>query len=656
MKLKAMRDFSSALAAPPPMATPSALKRYGVAAVAVLVAAAITFALWPVLEARSFLLLLGAVAAGAWYGGSGPGLLAAGLSAAVSHYLVNGYTFRGTGPENLLNLVMFIGVALFTSWLATTRLRAEGHVREQWEFCRVTLTSIGDAVIVINAMGKVTFMNGVAQTLTGWGLKDAFGRALPEIFNIANERTRQSVESPFTKAVREGVVVGLANHTMLIAKDGTERPIDDSGAPIRDRTGEVVGVVLVFRDVTERKRGEEERAELLRLEQAARAQAEAANRAKDEFLATVSHELRTPLTAILGWARLVRTMPLGAETAQRGLETIERNAKAQATLIDDLLDMSRIVTGRLPLDVRPVDLVSVIDAVLDTLRPAADAKGIDLRSGLDPTAGPVLGDAARLQQVVWNLLSNAIKFTPKAGWVEARLRRVDSNVVIEVEDSGRGIRPEFLPLVFDRFTQGGPRETASRGGLGLGLAIVRHLVELHGGTVHAESAGPQQGATFRVTLPLPPVVARAGVAADVPASAHQPVPLPDLAGVDVLVVEDQADAQELIRTILEACRATVRIADATGSALDAIARQQPDVIVSDIGLPGEDGYVLIRRVRALDPDRGGRIPAVALTAYASQDDTARALSVGFQAHVAKPVEPGELAAVVARLAGRPWSA
>ena len=638
------------------MKRPSALQRYGVSALAAFVAAAITVALWPVLEARSFLLLLGAVALGAWYGGLGPGLLAAGLSAAVSDYLVNGYTFQVTTRENLLNLVTFIGLALITSWLAAIRQRAESHVREQWEFCRVTLTSIGDAVVVINALGRVTFMNDVAQTLTGWTLNDAFGRSLHEIFNIVNEKTRHSVENPFTRAVREGVVVGLANHTLLISKDGTERPIDDSGAPIRDRTGEVVGVVLVFRDVTERKRAEEERAELLRLEQAARAQAEAANRAKDEFLATVSHELRTPLTAILGWARLVRTMPLGAETAERGLETIERNAKAQATLIDDLLDMSRIVTGRLLLDVRPVDLLSVVDAALDTVRPAADAKGIDLRSALDPAAGPVLGDAARLQQVVWNLLSNAIKFTPKAGRVEARLRRVESNVVIEVEDSGRGIRPDFLPQVFDRFAQGGPPETASRGGLGLGLAIVRHLVELHGGTVHAESAGPQQGATFRVTLPLPPIVARVSDAADVRARAHGPIRLPDLAGVDVLVVEDHADAQELIRTILEACHATVRSADATGSALDAIARQRPDVIVSDIGLPGEDGYILIRRVRALDPDRGGRIPAVALTAYASPEDRARALGVGFQAHVAKPVEPDELAAVVARLAGRPSSA
>jgi PAS domain S-box-containing protein len=516
MKREPLYDFSTALAAPPPMVTPSATRRYALSILTVLLATVVTLVLWPLFERSNVLLLGVAIMASTWYGGFGPGLLAAMLSAALSAYLLVGplYPLPIAVREDVLRLVAFVAIAGLTSLLAEVRIRSERTLREQWGFCRVTLTSIGDAVIVTNAAGHVTFMNDMAQSLTGWTLEDAFRRPLAEIFQIVNERTRQAVESPVSKVAREGVVVGLANHTVLIAKDRTERPIDDSGAPIRDRGGAVVGVVLVFRDVSERKRGEEERARLFQLEQSARAQAEAANRSKDEFLATISHELRTPLTAILGWIRLVRTMPLDPAMSSRGLETIERNAKAQAQLIDDLLDMSRIVSGRMQLDVRPAELVSVVHAALDSVRPAAEAKGIRLVENLDPTAGPVLGDATRLQQVVWNLLSNAIKFTPKAGRVEVRLERADSNVVITVRDTGQGIAPDFLPHLFERFSQAESRG-ARTAGLGLGLAIVRHLVELHGGTVVAESGGTDRGATFRVTLPLRAVFARPRDAEDV---------------------------------------------------------------------------------------------------------------------------------------------
>jgi CheY-like chemotaxis protein/two-component sensor histidine kinase len=362
----------------------------------------------------------------------------------------------------------------------------------------------------------------------------------------------------------------------------------------------------------------------------------------------MSHELRTPLTSVLGWARLLRTTPLEGEDQARALETIERNARAQAQLIDDLLDLSRIVTGRLRLDVRPVELLSVIEAALEAVRPAIASKGLRVTATLDPTAGPVLGDAVRLQQIMWNILSNAIKFTPKAGVIEVTLGRAGSNVVITVRDTGQGIAPEFLPRVFDRFSQqGGPGPV---GGLGLGLAIVRHLVELHGGTVKAESDGDQRGSTFQVTLPL------RAPEQPLPEPNRETVrgssPFPNLANLRVLVVEDNADAQLLVHTILERCGATVRTTTSAATALFALTADRPDIIVSDIGLPDEDGYALIRRIRLLAPEEGGHLPAIALTAYASPEDEARALSAGFQAHVSKPVEPSHLAAVVARLTGR----
>lgn len=381
-----------------------------------------------------------------------------------------------------------------------------------------------------------------------------------------------------------------------------------------------------------------------------------ANRIKDEFLATVSHELRTPLTSILGWAHLLRAGQLGEASAANALEVIERNARSQAQLIDDLLDVSRIITGKLRLDVQPVDPAWCIEAAVEAVRPAADAKGIRLQKVIETGVSPVAGDPARLQQVVWNLLSNAIKFTPRGGRVWVRLERVNSHIEITVSDTGAGISREFLPFVFDRFRQADQTITRAHGGLGLGLAITRHLVELHGGAVHAESPGEGQGATFTVKLPPMTVYQseRSPKHAHPKASdVHSLADCPErLDGLKLLVVDDEADTRELLGAVLEQCGAEVTAVGSAEEALEALEKLHPNVLMSDIGMLGEDGYALIRKVRALPAERGGGTPAVALTAYARTEDRVRALSSGYQVHIAKPVEPAELIAAVASLAGR----
>jgi PAS domain S-box-containing protein len=391
-------------------------------------------------------------------------------------------------------------------------------------------------------------------------------------------------------------------------------------------------------------------------------EAQEVNRLKDEFLATLSHELRTPLTAVLGWTRLLSTGQLDEATQARALETIERNAQAQVQLIDDILDVSRVIRGKLRLSVRPVELAPVIEAAVDSVRPAAEAKGIRLQVVLDRAASPISGDPDRLQQVVWNLLSNAVKFTPRDGRVQVVLSRLNSHLEVAVMDTGQGIAPEFLPYVFDRFRQADPTTTRAHGGLGLGLAIVRHLVELHGGSVRAESDGAGNGATFRVSLPLlaalrkPVETTGAPVEAKTPAGGNGssgPLECTDeLEGLRVLVVEDDADSRSLLVAVLEQCRAEVVAVEGAAEAMRALEEWRADVIISDIEMPGEDGFTLIKRLRQLPAERGGDTPAAALTAYARPEDRMRALVAGFQMHVPKPVEPAELIAVVASLAGR----
>ena len=404
------------------------------------------------------------------------------------------------------------------------------------------------------------------------------------------------------------------------------------------------------------QRAIQEREELLAREREARKEAEIASRAKDEFLGTLSHELRTPLNAILGWTRILSTGGLDEETSSRAIETIERNAKLQARLIDDMLDVSRIISGKLRLDAHPVDLTTVINAAVDTSRPAADAKEIRVQVVLDFGAGFVLGDPVRLQQVIWNLLSNAIKFTPKHGRVQIQLERINSHVEIAVSDTGPGIDEEFLPYVFERFRQADSSITRKHGGLGLGLAIVRHLVELHGGSVEASNRADGPGAIFVVKLPVMVVRAPMGAPQPEPARIHTNVsgrvPFdcpPELHGIKVLAVDDEADARHLLTTVLERCGAEVRTCSSAAEAITILQDYEPDILISDIGMPDETGYDLIEKVRAGKAGCSDRIPAVALTAYARVEDRLHALTAGYNMHVPKPVEPAELAVVIASL-------
>jgi CheY-like chemotaxis protein len=435
-------------------------------------------------------------------------------------------------------------------------------------------------------------------------------------------------------------------------------------------------------DITDEKRAEEERAHLL-VEREARRQAEEANRLKDEFLATLSHELRTPLNAIVGWANLLREGTLDPATTVRAVETISRNAQVQSRLISDILDISRLIAGQLDFKLQMVSLEAVIEGALDTMRPAAEANGVLLAAELTPAIGPVLGSPDRLQQVVWNLLSNAIKFTPKGGRVWIALDAREGRATIRVEDEGIGIDPDFLPHVFERFRQKNPSSSRRHGGLGLGLAIARHIVEFHGGTIVAQNREGARGARFVVTLPLTETAAEArpageggparagseGVRNDgegpEAASGREPsaavpgtVPGPEvdlsanpMAGVRALLVEDEPDSRELLARLLESCGAEVRVAGSAAEALTLLVREHPDLLISDIAMPGETGYDLIERVRALAPEAGGTTPAIAVTAYTGAEDARRALRAGYQAHLSKPVQLRELVRLVAELLG-----
>ena len=409
-------------------------------------------------------------------------------------------------------------------------------------------------------------------------------------------------------------------------------------------------------EIFERKQAEEQRAQLLVREQSARAEAELANRTKDEFLATLSHELRTPLSAILGWSHLVRTGKLDQSQMSRAFETIERNARSQSQLIDDLLDVSRIITGKLEIEPEQVDLCAVIEASIDAVRPSFEAKNIDFETQMKSSDCQVEGDANRLQQIFWNLFNNAVKFTPPGGHVRVEVERLDQEVRISVSDTGIGISAEFIPYIFDRFRQADGSTTRNHGGLGLGLAIVRHLVEVHRGTVSVHSDGKDQGSTFIVNLPVG--AARASreeievLNYDAIGNGETLNSSMILDGVRVLVVDDEADARELVRAILTRCGGEVRCSESAADAMEALRDWQPDVLVSDIGMPVEDGYSLIKRVRRLRSKRAKEIPAVALTAYVTSVDRHLALSAGFQAHLAKPIEPKALVNLIAEATGR----
>ena len=519
------------------------------------------------------------------------------------------------------------------------------HAEAAAAYLAAIVESSDDAIISTDLQGIISSWNNGAERLYGYTAAETIGNPVTMLL----PPLRLDEEPRILELLRKGERIDHYE-TIRRRKDGTEIDVSLTVSPIQDQEGVIIGASKTARDITDRKRAEEEREHYLAREREARAEAEAANRLKDEFLATVSHELRTPLNVILGWARLLSETKPQEERLEHGLEIIERNAQAQARLIEDLLDVSRIVSGKLSVQTRPVTLNQTVEGVVAGIRPSAEAKGIALRLRQSGAEISIIGDADRLQQVVRNLLSNAIKFTPDGGRIDVMLESVGAHVELQVSDTGRGISPEFLPHVFDRFRQAYRTDAGARAGLGLGLTIVRYIVEAHGGSVTAESPGVGQGATFTVKLPMAP-----SSPAPIPAIERQPFrlkagALPSLSGVRVLVVDDDEDARDVLSGVLGNYGAEVITAVSATQALDFLATEKFDVLVSDINMPGMDGYELIRRVRAMKPEQGGRIPAVALTAYARAEDRVQALQAGYQMHVPKPIEPAELEVVVATLA------
>jgi PAS domain S-box-containing protein len=529
-------------------------------------------------------------------------------------------------------------------------------------------------IVTTDSELNVVEWNHWMEEHTGKRAADVIGKNLLELFPELRERR---LDRHYKWALEGQVsVLSQALHRYLVGMPAVSGEHDHNQmqqavriSPL-SHEGVVIGTLTVIEDVTERVSREaelqnqiEERSRLLSSEKLARNEAERANRLKDEFLATVSHELRNPLNAILGWAHMLRLGKLTEANAERAVETIYRNAQSQAQLVADLLDVSRIISGKLRLNVRPVDLIYIINAAIDSIRPAADAKSIRLQTMLDPAAGPISGDADRLQQIVWNLLTNAVKFTPKGGRIQVKVQRVDAHVELVVSDSGVGINKEFLPHVFDRFRQADASTTRIHGGLGLGLSIVHQLVDLHGGSVSVHSEGEGKGATFTITLPFVGVVNDEN---EVEAEAEAVTPenpdavttfdgLPSLRGLKVLVVDDEADTRELISEVLKEVGSEVITCRSVEEALVALEQHKPDILISDLGMPDEDGYSLISKIRALPFEQGGHIPAAALTAYARAEDRMRVLRSGFQFHLPKPVDSAELVTVVASLAGRAYN-
>jgi PAS domain S-box-containing protein len=588
-----------------------------------------------------------------------------------------GWRIRKDGTQFWANVVItalrdsygeLIGFAKVTRDL-TERRKTEQALARSEERLRLLVESVKDyAIFMLDPRGVVATWNVGAERIKGYRAEEIIGQHFSRFYPEEDVQAGKC-----ERELRDAQLLGqFEDEDWRIRKDGSRFWANVMITPIRDADGTLQGFAKVTRDLSERKRHEEERISLARSEEArrvaelnqdrarelvedlrqARDKAEEATRLKDEFLATVSHELRTPLNAILGWARILQSDWLDPEKTKRAVDTIVRNATAQNQIIDDLLDVSRIITGQLRLDIDHVDVNQVMAAALDVVRPAADAKSIVLQALMNPDAGIIKGDAGRLQQVFWNLLTNAVKFTPRGGRVHVMLHRTDSSVQIEIADTGKGIAPDFLPRVFERFTQQEGSNTRRTGGLGLGLAIVRHLIELHGGTTEAHSDGDGRGATFVVRLPLAPVrTSRKDAPIHVVSTEDLNFP-PELSGLTVLVLDDEADARELVQMVLKQAGAVVQLASNVTEAFELIRQHKPDVIISDIGMPGEDGYTFMRKLRSHPRDEGGRIPALALTAYARADDRRKALAAGYQNHAAKPIEPQELMFVIANLAGR----
>ena len=547
-----------------------------------------------------------------------------------------------------------------------------------WSFRDITLPSQADLVsrrlaAIVDNSDDAIIGKDLNSIITSWnqGAQKIFGYTAEEMIGTSIRRLipadRQQEEDEILARLRRG---DRFDHfeSIRVTKDGRELHVSLTISPIRDAGGNVIGASKIARDITDRKLAEAdiraaqkaaetadaEKAQLLESERLARAEAERVSRVKDEFLATLGHELRTPLNAVLGWSSILRGRENLDQEVIKGLETIDRNARVQAQIIEDLLDMSRIISGKVRLDVQPLDLPGILLEAVETMRTSATTKGVRLQTVIDPLNATILGDHNRLQQVFWNLLSNSIKFTPKHGRVQVLLQRINSHVEVSVIDTGEGISPDFLPYIFNRFQQADASTTRRHGGLGLGLAIVKNLVELHGGTVRAKSGGVGKGATFVVSLPLtvfhpPPEEGER----EHPRSKARELPVPlaiSLVGVRILAVDDEADARNLLKVLLESAGATTYLAGSASEGMQQLLCRPVDVLICDVGMPETDGYTLMRQIRTLDDPEKSGVAAVALTAYARLEDRMAAIRAGFQNHLPKPVEPSELLAVVHSLA------
>ncbi len=541
---------------------------------------------------------------------------------------------------------------LAVAWVVSRR--AMGELDRTRDLARIgearlhaTLQGCGDALIVTDQDGKVTMINPAAEALTGWTQREAEGRPLDAVFRIVSESTREALEGPVARVLREDKVVGLSDATLLLARDGTERPIDDSGAPIRGPGGETAGVIVVFRDVTARRQAEQARERLLRAE-AAKEAAVRANQAKDQFLALVSHELRSPLAAIRGWLQLLDSGLVPPAELRGALRRISRNTRLQERLVSDLLDVSRIAAGKLEVVRRPVDLVKAARIAVDGCTSAAQQRGIAVTLEKPETRLLVLGDEQRLVQAIANLAGNGIKFTRSGGAVAVRVRQAGEQAVVSVSDTGIGIPPALLDRLFEPFWQADGSKAREHGGLGLGLAITKYLVDEHAGSIEAVSDGPGSGSTFTIRLPLLDV---SSISEELIGS--RPPDTAELTGIHVLLVDDDHDARDATRFLLEARGARVSVAGSVQEAIGAWDADPPSVIVSDIGMPGADGYSLAGAIRTRDARSGRRTPMIALTGYAGASDFREALERGFDAHLAKPVDPDSLAVQIAALARSP---
>ncbi|WP_298910733.1 response regulator [uncultured Nostoc sp.] len=513
--------------------------------------------------------------------------------------------------------------------------------KSEARYRRIVDTSY-EGIWMIDSQSRTEFVNQRLSEMLGYPAQEMLGRSM---FDFMDQADGIVVEKILKWLKREGSDL---KEGQLRCKDGSYIWTLISARAIFSEQNEFLGAIAMLTDISDRKRTESERDRLFQLEQTARAEAEAANRIKDEFLAVLSHELRSPLNPILGWAKLLQSRKFDDTALQKALETIERNAKLQAELIEDLLDVSRILQGKLNLKMIPVNLPSTIQAAMETVRLAAEAKTIQIERMLDPKA-KVLGDSARLQQVFWNLLSNAVKFTPIGGKVNVQLECIDAQVQITVSDTGKGIHSDFLVHVFDYFRQGDSTTTRKFGGLGLGLAIARHLVEMHGGTISAESLGEEQGAIFTIMLPLlkDSAIIEDDPNADSSTAIFASSPL---MGVQILVVDDNTDSRNFFSFVLEQFGAIVTAVGSADEALQALTQSKPDILLSDIGMPEMNGYMLMQQVRDLEAEVGGKqIPAIALTAYAGEINQQQALRAGFQQHIVKPVAPEELLMAISNL-------